>query len=141
MIMKTSKNSLITFSILTIVGIIGVLYALLILPRSNYQEGLVYGITSGFILTGILGIIYSIYLMRHPKLAKQVDLQKNEERTKFIRMQTATTAGQVILFAECIACLLVGLLGYKEISITLAIVLFFQFIISFGFAAYYSRKY
>jgi hypothetical protein len=139
--MKNMKKSLRSFIILTLLGIAGIIYAILFLPQDNYQQGLIYGITSGFILTGFLGMIYSFYLMRNPKKAKEAELQKNEERTQYIRMKTASSSAQVVLFAECIATLVIGLLGYKEISLTLGVVLFVQMIIGVGFSTYYSRKY
>ena len=141
MMIKNVRNSLISFIALTLVGIAALLYAIFVLPRSNYQEGLIYGISSGFVLTGILGVIYSIYLSRHPKKAKEAGLQKNEERTQFIRMKTFSAVGQVMLILECLGCLVTGLMGYKEISLAVGIILFVQMVLFTVFSLYYSKKY
>lgn len=141
MILKNTKHSLTTFIVLTVVGIGGLIYAIFWLPRSNYQQGLIYGVTSGLILTGIAGIIYSIYLKRNPKKAKEANIQKDEERTQFIRMKTAVSTSQVVLYIECLAILVIGLMGYKDISMVLVTLLTVQAIVATIFANYYSKKY
>ena len=141
MIIKNTKHSLTSFIILTVVGLGGLIYALLALPQDNYQQGLIYGITSGFVLTGVIGIIYNIHLMRNPKKAKEVSIQKDEERTQFIRQKTAVGTTQVSLYLEAFSALIIGLMGYKEISMAIAALLMIQAIVASAFAAYYSKKY
>ena len=139
--MKTFKKSLGTYIGITILGILGILYAILFLPRDNYQQGLIYGITSGFVLVGFLGILYSLYLLRNPKKAKEVDVQQNEERTQFILMKSASTTAQAMIYIECLAALILGLLGYMEISIAFAALMVVQTLLSLGLKLYFSKKY
>ena len=141
MILKNAKHSLTSFIVLTVVGLGGLLYAIFWLPRDNYQQGLIYGVTSGFLLTGILGILYSIHLMRNPKKAKEASIQKDEERTQFIRQKTAVSTAQVTLYLEAFSALIIGLMGYKEISMAIAALLMIQALVASAFAAYYSKKY
>ncbi|MBI9049920.1 MAG: hypothetical protein JEZ00_10895 [Anaerolineaceae bacterium] len=140
MILKNRKHSLTSSIVITVVGISGLLYAIFWLPRDNYQQGLIYGITSGLLLTGIIGIIYSIYLLRHPEKAKEASIQKDEERTQFIRMKTASSTSQLVLYAEALACLIIGFMGNKEISMVIAIILLSQLAIATIFSTYYSKK-
>jgi hypothetical protein len=139
--MKKFNKSLTTYIVFTVLGVAGFLYAILFLPRDNYQQGLIYGITSGFILIGILGIIYSLYLMRNPKKAKEVDLQQNEERTQFIRMKTGSTTAFVMIYVESLATVILGLLGHMELSIAIAAILLVHFFLLLGLKIYFSKKY
>jgi hypothetical protein len=139
--MKNTKHGLVFFIIFTLVGIAALLYAILEMPRSTYQEGLIYGVSSGFVLTGILGIIYNIYLIRNPKMAKLAEVQKNEERMQFIRMKSGSTTSIVMIYVECLATIILGLLGYMDISLALAGIMVVQTLVSLGFKIYYSSKY
>lgn len=139
--MKVTKKSLTYFIVFTLLGIIALLYAIFVVPRSDYREGLIYGVSSGFVLVGIVGIVYSIYLMRNPRKAKEVEVQKNEERAQFIRMKSSTTTLMIMLYAECAGVLISGLMGFMEISITLALVLFIQMLVSLVAGMVYAKKY
>jgi hypothetical protein len=141
MIIKNTKHSLTSFIVLTVVGLAGLIYAILVLPQDNYQQGLIYGVTSGFVLTGVIGIIYSIHLMRNPQKAKEVSIQKDEERTQFIRQKTAVSTAQVSLYLEAFSALIIGLMGYKEISMAITALLVIQAIVASAFASYYSKKF
>ncbi len=139
--MKTFKKSLGTFIVMTLIGIAGFLYAILFLPRDNYQQGLIYGLTGGFVLVGIVGIIYSLYLMRNPKKAKEVDVQQNEERMQFIRMKSGYTTAIVMIYVECLAIVILGLLGHKDLSLAIFALYCVQITLSLGLSIYFSKKY
>lgn len=139
--MKTFKKSLGTYIAITIIGLAGILYAILLVPRDNYQQGLIYGLTSGFVLVGISGILYSLYLMRNPKKAKEVDVQQKEERTQFIHMKTGSMTAFVMIYVECLATVVLGLLGHMELSIAVAAILLVHSLLLLGLKIYFSKKY
>ena len=139
--MKKFNKSLTTYIIFTVFGAAGFLYAILFLPRDNYQQGLIYGVTSGFMLIGILGILYSLYLMRNPKKAKEVDVQQKEERTQFIHMKTGSMTAFVMIYVECLAIVVLGLLGHMQLSLAIAAIFVTQTVISLGLKLYFSKKY
>ncbi len=99
------------------------------------------GIAGGFIPTGIIGVLISVRLMASPKRAAEVELAKSEERTQLIRVKTNSATYRVMLYLESIGALAAGLLGYKELSLTLAALLAAQVVLYFGFIAYYTKKY
>ncbi|NLI90801.1 MAG: hypothetical protein GX434_00960 [Peptococcaceae bacterium] len=139
--MNYAKRILIYFIGHTSIGVIAILYALFGSYSDAYREGVISGIIGGFILTGILGIIVSIRLMKNPKRAAEVEIAKNEERTQLIRLKTNSAVYTVMLYAESAGTLLTGLLGFREICLTLASVLLIQVILYIGFISYYNKKY
>ena len=139
--MNYARKTLIFFTVFTGVGVIALLTALFCHLPDSYRVGLVSGTTGGFICTGIIGIITSVHLMKNPKRAAEVELGKSEERTQLIRMKTNSAIYQVMLYLESIGTLVSGLLGYKELSITLAVLLIIQVVLYIGSISYYAKKY
>ncbi|WP_434512137.1 hypothetical protein [Desulfitobacterium sp. AusDCA] len=139
--MNYAKKTLLYFIGHTAVGIIALLYALISNFSDGYREGVISGAVGGFIITGVLGIIVSLRLIRNPKRAAEVEIAKNEERTQLIRMKTNTAIHTVMIYAESAGTLITGLLGFREICLTLATILIVQIILYIGFAYYYYQKY
>lgn len=139
--MNYVKKTLAYFILHTCVGIVALIVTLLGNLPDGYKTGLISGIAGGFLLTGILGIIYSSRLLKNPQKAKAIEIMKNEERVQLIRLKTHASIFSVMLYLECLGVLVAGLLAYREVSVVLAFVLIFQLILYFGFATYYSRKY
>lgn len=125
----------------TLAGIAALAFVLIGDWADEYRDGLIYGITAGFIFTGLGGVIASLHLMRHPQKARQIELAKTEERTQLIRMKVRSVLFQVMLYAECAGTLVAGLMGYKEASMTLAALLVVQVVFLIGLYSYYSHKY
>lgn len=139
--MSYVKKTLVYFIIHTGIGFAALIITLLGSLPAGYKTGLISGISGGFLLTGLLGIIYTIWLLKNPQKAKEVEIIKNEERVQLIRQKTHSSIFSVMLYLESFAILVAGLLAYRAVSIILAIVLGFQFMLYIGFASYYSRKY
>jgi len=139
--MSYTKKTLIYFIVHTFIGFVALLFAIFGHLPDGYREGIVSGITGGFILTGVLGIIVSIRILKDPKKAKEVEISKNEERTQLIRLKTHSAIYTVMLYLECIGTLIAGLMGLREISIMLAALLIIQFALYIGLVNYYWKKY
>lgn len=139
--MNYTKKTLIYFVFHTVIGLIAMLFAFFGNLPDGYREGVMSGIAGGFVCTGVLGIIFSFRILKNPQRTKAVEISKNEERTQLIRMKTHSAVFTVMLYVESIGTLVAGLMGLKEISILLAIVLLFQFTLYIGFANYYWKKY
>ncbi|AFQ43982.1 hypothetical protein [Desulfosporosinus meridiei] len=139
--MNYAKKTLLYFIGHTSVGIIALLYAVFSSFSGGYREGMISGIIGGFITTGVLGIFFSLRLMKNPKRAAEVEMVKNEERTQFLRMKTSAAIFSVMIYAESAGILVTGLLGFREICLTLATILIIKVILYIGFASYYSKKY
>lgn len=139
--MNYAKKTLVYFIGHTGIGIIALVFVLLNDLSDGYREGAISGIAGGFLFTGILGIIVSFRLIKNPNKAMKVEIAKTEERTQFIKMKTNTVIHTVTIYIESIGTLLTGLLGFREISLTLAATLIIQILLYIGFASYYSKKY
>lgn len=139
--MNYAKKTLLYFIGHTAVGIISLIYVLLSNISDGSREGMISGIVGGFIITGILGMIISLKLMKNPQKAMQAELVKNEERTQFLRTKTNASVHTVMIYVESAATLLSWLLGFSEISLTLAALLAIQIVLFIGFASYYSKTY
>jgi len=139
--MNYAKKTLTYFIVHTAIGIIALLFALFGHLPDGYREGLISGISGGFICTGVLGIIASLRLMKNPKKAMEVEIAKNEERTQLIRMKTHSAIYTIMLYIQSAGTLMAGLLGFRQISITLAAILIIQIVLFIGFANYYTKKF
>lgn len=139
--MNHAKKSLMYFIAHTTIGIIALLVVLFSNLPDDYKEGIVFGIAGGFIFTGILGVVTSIRLMKNPKKAKEIEIAKTEERTQLIRMKTNSTIYSIMLYIQCIGTLTAGVLGFKQISITMAVLLLVQLVLYMVFGTYYGKKY
>ncbi|NBJ14068.1 MAG: hypothetical protein FNP40_00525 [Dehalobacter sp. 4CP] len=139
--MNYAKKTLIYFIGHTTIGIIALQFAFISNLSEGYREGVISGIAGGFIFTGILGIIVSIKLIKNPKKAQEVEIAKNEERTQLIRMKTHASIHTLMIYIISIGTLVTLLLGFREISLTLAAILIIQMIMYLGFASYYAKKY
>ena len=139
--MNYTKKTLIYFIVHTIIGFIALIFAFFGHLPDGYREGVISGIAGGFLITGALGIIASIRILKNPIKAKAVEITKNEERTQLIRMKTHSAVFTVMLYLVSLGTLVAGLIGSREISIMLAAVLIIQFVLYIGFVNYYWKKY
>lgn len=139
--MRYAKKQMYFFLILTVVGILALLAALIGDYRPEYRTGLVSGITGGFILTGVLGMLISARLIKNPDKAEKIENAKMEERTEFLRLKTHSavyTSTTVLTSAGTVAFML---LGQRTVAIAFAVLLMVDVVLYVGFAAYYNRKY
>lgn len=139
--MNYAKKNFLLFIVYLSVGIVAALISLFYKSPDNYNQGIISGIAGAFIVTGILGIITAIRLIKNPKKAMEVEIAKTEERTQLINLKSKSSTYTVVLYCESIATLVTGLLGYRESSITIAIILIIQLFIYIGFIANYNKKY
>jgi uncharacterized membrane protein len=139
--MNYAKKHLLLFVAYLSIGIVAILISLFYNIPDNYKQGIVSGIAGGFLVPGILGIITAIRLIKNPKKAMKLEIAKTEERTQLIGLKAKSSTYTVIIFCESIATLVSGFLGYREASITIAIILFAQLFLYMGFLAKYNKKY
>lgn len=141
--MNMARKSLIYFIVHTAVGV-----AVLLLVVSGalnltekFANGVIWGVLGGFIVTGALGILYAVHLMRHPQKAKMAEIAKNEERTVMIRTKTHAAIFYVSLYTECAAILVTAFTGFREIALAFTVLLIIQAVCYIVFASYYAKKY
>jgi hypothetical protein len=118
-----------------------IVYAIFGTPESSSTEGMVIGLSSGFGVTGILGILTCIKYLKNPKKADEVEIYKNEERSVFIKQKANSLVYTVFIYIESVTIIITGLLGYKVISMTLAILVLLKVIFYIACLQYYSKKY
>ena len=138
--MKYAKKQLIFFIAYLAAGALICVMALLWAPAGQ-KSGIVTGIVSGFLVTGVGGIILSSLLMKNPKKAEQVEISKTEERTRFLRLKTHSTVYIITVFIVCAGTFAAEICGYRDIALTLAALLIIEVILYAGIGIYYSKKY
>lgn len=139
--MNYAKRTLYFFIVYTSIGLIALTVFLLGYVPEGYKQSMVTGLASGLLAPGILGIIICIRLIKNPKKAEKVELEKTEERTQFLRMKSNSSTHSISIYIECAGVFIAGFLGYREVSITLAFLLIVQAISFIVFASYYGRKF
>ena len=71
----------------------------------------------------------------------EVEIAKDEERTLFLKAKANSASYSVTLYIEAIGILAAALAGFRETSMTLAVLLLVQLVFNMGFAYYYGQKY
>jgi hypothetical protein len=138
--MKYVKRQLVFFIIYLITGVLLVAAALLWSPAGQ-RENNVTGIISGFLVTGIGGLILCTRLLKNPQKAEEVEIVKTEERTQFLRLKTQSAVHFVTIMVVCLGTFAAMILGYRDIAITLAVLLIIEVILYVCFGTYYAKKY
>lgn len=138
--MKYVKRQLVFFIIYLIAGVLLVAAALLWSPAGQ-RENNVTGIISGFLVTGIGGLILCTRLLKNPQKAEEVEIVKTEERTQFLRLKTQSAVHFVTIMLVCLGTFAAMILGYRDITITLAVLLIIEVILYVCFGTYYAKKY
>ncbi|HHW01211.1 MAG TPA: hypothetical protein GXX35_00065 [Thermoanaerobacterales bacterium] len=139
--MNYAKKMLIYALIQTAVGIILLLATIFIHFSDGFKEGVLSGIAGGLVSTGILGIVACLRLIKNPARAMEVEIAKDEERTLFLKAKANSASYSVTLYIEAIGILAAALAGFRETSMTLAVLLLVQLVFNMGFAYYYGQKY
>lgn len=138
--MNYAKKLIVSYIIYLVAGALLVAAAMLWSPPGQ-RGGIITGIVSGFLLTGIGGIIIGTYLLKHPAKAEEVEIAKTEERTQFLRLKIGSSVQFVTLMLTSAGALAASIFGYRDITLTLAALLFVEAILYVGFAQYYSKRY
>lgn len=138
--MKYVKRQLIFFIGYLIVGVLLAVAALLWSPVSQ-REGIITGIVSGFLVTGVGGLILSTHLLKNPQKAEQAEIMKTEERTQFLRMRTQSAVHSVTIMIVCVGTFVSLICGYRDITLTLSALLIIEVILYICFGTYYGKKY
>lgn len=138
--MKYAKKLIVFYIFYLVAGALLVAAAVLWSPAGQ-REDIVTGIVSGFLFTGIGGLIIAAYLLKHPARAEKVEIAKTEERSQFLRLRIKSAVNSVMLMLVCAGTFAAMISGYREISLTLAALLITEVILYIGFGAYYAKKY
>lgn len=138
--MKYAKKQLVFFIIYLIFGALIFAAAMLWSPAEK-RTGILTGIVSGFLVTGVGGIILSARLLKNPPKAQQVEIAKTEERTQLIRLKTHSAVYYVTVLLICVGTFVTEICGYWEITVTLAALLIVEVVLYVCFSVYYTKKY
>ena len=138
--MKYVKRQILFFIGYLVVGALLVVAALLWSPAQQ-REGILTGIVSGFLVTGVGGLILSTRLLKNPQKAEQAEIMKTEERTQFLRMRTQSTVHSVTIMIVCAGTFVSLIYGYRNITLTLSALLIIEVILYICFGTYYAKKY
>ncbi len=139
--MNYARKTLISNAVFIIIGLAALLFSIFGDSSNAYRGGMLSGLAGGCLVVGIGGIVVSARLMKNPKRAKEVEIANSEERSQFIRMSANSLVHTIMIFVESIGAAVAGLMGFKEISVTLAGVLIIQVILYISSLYYYGKKY
>lgn len=139
--MNYAKRTLVYFIVHTSIGLIALIIFTMGYMPEGYRQSMLIGLASGMLASGIPGIIVSARLIKNPKKAEKVELEKTEERTQFLRMKSNSATYSISVYLECAGVFIAGFLGFREVSLSLAFLLIAQVISFVVFASYYGRKY
>ncbi len=138
--MKYVKRQILFFIGYLVIGALLVVAVLLWSPAQQ-REGILTGIVSGFLVTGVGGLILSTRLLKNPQKAEQAEIMKTEERTQFLRMRTQSTVHSVTIMIVCAGTFVSLICGYRDITLTLSALLIIEVILYICFGTYYAKKY
>ncbi|KLU60720.1 hypothetical protein CEB3_c31030 [Peptococcaceae bacterium CEB3] len=139
--MNYAKKQMAGYIAVMVIGLLIIIVALFGNLPGDLKTGILSGGIGGFLITGTVGIVMSFNLMRHPDQARKLEISKTEERNQYIRMKTHSSIFQVSLYLESMATIISLIMGQREISLTLAVLLIVQIALNIGFAIYYSKRY
>ena len=139
--MSSTKKQLIFFMGQTAIGLVALYFAIFVPMPDDYRSGVIYGIVGGFLTTGVLGLIASYRLMKNPTKEKAVETAKNEERTIFIRDKANSVTYLFMIYLLSAGTLIAGLMGWRIVSVTLAIILIIQGICKISALTFFAKKY
>lgn len=139
--MKSAKKSFKYSLVCAAAGIIVLLSAIVCDLGDDFKVGLVSGLGGSLTFIGIFGLVNGFRLKNDPKRAKELEIAESEERTQFIRMKACSSIYLVSILLESFGALVSGLLGYREVSVTLAVLITVQAILYVVYINYYNRKY
>ncbi|WMJ79224.1 hypothetical protein RBU49_10015 [Clostridium sp. MB40-C1] len=135
--MKTLKKNLTLYAVFLIFAIGCFIYGKYVSTISEY----IYGILFGFGVTGLVGLLMSLKLMRNPEKCEEIELYKNEERSVFIREKTSSKVYSIFIFIESTTIIILGFLGYKFASMIISALLLGKLVMWFILGTYYGKKY
>ena len=138
--MKYAKRQILFFAGYLIVGALLFAAALLWSPVEQ-REGILTGIVSGFLVTGVGGLILGTRLLKDPQKAEQAEITKTEERTQFLRVKTQSAVHTVTIMIVSVGTLVALICGYREITLTLSALLIVEVVLYICFGTYYAKKY
>lgn len=138
--MKYVKRQILFFIGYLVVGALIAVAALLWAPAEQ-REGIITGIVSGFLVTGVGGLILSTHLLKNPQKAEQTEIMKTEERTQFLRMKIQSAVHSVTIMIVCAGTFVSLICGYRDITLVLSALLIVEVILYICFGAYYGKKY
>ncbi|RMD02375.1 hypothetical protein D9O40_06220 [Clostridium autoethanogenum] len=139
--MNHAKKYLIYFIFQTIFGIISLLFFLFGDFTNNHIKDMLSGIGTAFTITGVIGIITNIKLLKDPEKAAKIEMAQTEERTQFIKTKTKSFVYTIMIYLESTVIIVTGLLGFRTICITFSAIVLLKVILSLIFSSYYMRKY
>lgn len=139
--MNTVKKNIIYSSILLGVGVVLLIISLIgVLPEDSLGST-VFGMGCGFTAVGLGNTILGLKNYKNHEKAEEIELIENDERNILLREKTSAKVYSIFSYIECGIILLAALLGYKEISLVLSVLVLGQLITWIFVANYYSKKY
>ena len=134
--MKYVKRQIFFFIGYLAVGALIAVAALLWSPAEQ-REGILTGIISGFLVTGVGGLLPSTRLLKNPQKAEQAEIMKTEERTQFLRVKTQSAVHSVTIMIVCAGTLVSLICGYRDITLVLSALLIIEAILYICFGTFF----
>lgn len=136
--MKNKIISRIIYSIIMIM-ISFIIFAFAIFKSGNNQDYLV-GLGVGFLMVNIIMIYKNIKILKNPKKLKELRVVENDERIIKILKDSYAMTFRITLFIESFTTMIIAILGNRNISYIMGLVIGFQLIIFLVTYIIYSKK-
>lgn len=77
------------------------------------------GMGGGFIAVGILQVMRNLKYRRNPEYREKIDVEVSDERNKYLRMQSWSWAGYIMVIGLAISSVIAMILGQEQVQLTL----------------------
>ncbi|MCR5704218.1 MAG: hypothetical protein K6G85_06310 [Eubacterium sp.] len=77
------------------------------------------GMGGGFIAVGILQVMRNLKYRRDPEYREKIDVEVSDERNKYLRMQSWSWAGYIMVIGLAISSVIAMILGQEQVQLTL----------------------
>ena len=77
------------------------------------------GMGGGFIAVGILQVMRNLKYRRDPEYREKIDVEVSDERNKYLRMQSWSWAGYIMVIGLAISGVIAMILGQEQVQLTL----------------------
>lgn len=139
--MDTVKKNLIFSVGMLVVGIVlMVIFATGIVPE-KISASMIMGMGSGLTSAGLVSTFICLRTMKNPQKKEEVEISLNDERNILLREKTNSKVYSIFVYVECFLIFISGVLGYREISILLALLVLSKLIVWFVVCTNLSKKY
>lgn len=77
------------------------------------------GMGGGFIAVGILQVMRNLKYRRDPEYREKIDVEVSDERNKYLRMQSWSWAGYIMVIGLAISSVIAMILKQEQVQLTL----------------------